>query len=164
MPMCTVISCVVGRGCLLWPVPSLGRTLLAFALIHFVLKAKFTCYSRCLLTSYFVFQSPMIKRMSFLGVGSRRSWDLYRTTHLQLLQHYWLGHRLGLLWYLMVCSEMNRDHSVIFEIASKYCILDFFVDYEGYSISFKGFLHTVVDKMVMWIKFTHSSPFYFAES
>ena len=40
---------------------------------------------------------------------------------------------------------MNRDHSVVFEIASKYCILDSFVDYEGYSISAKGFLPTLVD-------------------
>ena len=36
--------------------------------------------------------------------------------------------------------ESNREHSVIFEIASKYCILDFFVDHDGYSISSKGFL------------------------
>ena len=36
--------------------------------------------------------------------------------------------------------EMNRDHSVVFEIASKYCISDSFVDYDGYSISSKGFL------------------------
>ena len=35
---------------------------------------------------------------------------------------------------------MNRDHSVIFEIASKYCILDSFVDRDGHSISSKGFL------------------------
>ena len=28
---CGVFSCVVGRGCLLWPVRSLGKTLLAFA-------------------------------------------------------------------------------------------------------------------------------------
>ena len=28
----------------------------------------------------------------------------------------------------MVSLEMNRDHSVIFEIASKYCISDSFVD------------------------------------
>ena len=28
---------------------------------------------------------------------------LHRTVQLQLLQHYWLGHRLGLLWYWMVC-------------------------------------------------------------
>ena len=34
-------------------------------------------------------------------------------------------------WFAL---EMNRDHSVIFEIAPKYCILDSFVDYEGYSI------------------------------
>ena len=45
--------------------------------------------------------------------------------------------------------EMNRDHSVIFEIASKYCILDSLVDYDGYSISSKGFLPTVVDIMVI---------------
>ena len=38
----------------------------------------------------------------------------------------------------MVCLEMNRDHSVIFEIASKYRILDSFVDHDGYSISSKG--------------------------
>ena len=43
---------------------------------------------------------------------------------------------------------MNRDYSVIFEIASKYCILDSFVDHDGYSISCKGFLPTVVDTMV----------------
>ena len=45
--------------------------------------------------------------------------------------------------------ETNRDHSVIFEIAPKYCILDSFVDYEGYSITSKGFLPTVVDIMVI---------------
>ena len=45
----------------------------------------------------------------------------------------------------MFALETNRDHSVVFEIVSKYCILDSFVDYEGYSISSKGFLPTVVD-------------------
>ena len=45
--------------------------------------------------------------------------------------------------------ETNRDHSVIFEIAPKYCILNSFVDYEGYCISSKGFLSTVVDIMVV---------------
>ena len=59
-------------------------------------------------------------------------------------------------WFAL---EMNRDHSVIFEIASKYCISDSFVDYDGYSISSKGFLPTVVYIMVIQIKFTHSSPF-----
>ena len=45
--------------------------------------------------------------------------------------------------------ERNRDHSVILEIASKYCILDSLVDYDGYSISSKGFLPIVVDIMVI---------------
>ena len=45
--------------------------------------------------------------------------------------------------------EMNKDHSVIFEIAPKCCILDCFVYYEGYSFSSKGFLPTVVDVVVI---------------
>ena len=49
-------------------------------------------------------------------------------------------------WFAL---ETNRDHSVVFEIASKYCILDSFVDYDGYSISSKGFLSTVVDIVVI---------------
>ena len=49
----------------------------------------------------------------------------------------------------MVCLEMNGDHSVVFEIAPKYCISDSFVDYEDYSISSKGFLPKVVDRMVI---------------
>ena len=56
---------------------------------------------------------------------------------------------------------MNRDHSVIFEITCKYYISDSFFDHDGYSISSKGLLLTVVDIMVIWVKFTYSSPFYF---
>ena len=49
----------------------------------------------------------------------------------------------------MVALEMNRDHSVVFETAFKYCVLDSSVDHDGYSISSKGFLPTVVDIMVI---------------
>ena len=38
-------------------------------------------------------------------------------------------------WFAL---EMNRDYYVIFETASKYCILDSFVDYDSYAISSKG--------------------------
>ena len=48
-------------------------------------------------------------------------------------------------WFAL---KMNRDHSAVFEIASKYCISDPFVDHDGYSISSKGFLPTV-DTMVI---------------
>ena len=49
-------------------------------------------------------------------------------------------------WFAL---KTNRDHSVVFETASKYCISDSFVDYDGYSISSKGFLPTIVDIMVI---------------
>ena len=53
--------------------------------------------------------------------------------------------------------ETNGYHSVVFETAPKYWILDSFFDYEVYSISSKGFLPTVVDIMVISMKF--SLPF-----
>ena len=59
-------------------------------------------------------------------------------------------------WFAL---EMNRDHSVVFEIASKYCILDSLIDYDGYFIYSKEFLLTVVDIMVICVKFTCSIPF-----
>ena len=49
-------------------------------------------------------------------------------------------------WFAL---EAKREHSVIFETAPKYCISDSFVDFEGYSISSKGFLPTVEDIMVI---------------
>ena len=49
-------------------------------------------------------------------------------------------------WFAL---ETNRDHSVVFEITSKYCISNSFADHYGYSISSKGFLPTVVDIMVI---------------
>ena len=49
-------------------------------------------------------------------------------------------------WFAL---ETNRDHSVVFETASKYSFSDSFVNYDGYSISSKGFLPTVVDIMVI---------------
>ena len=64
-------------------------------------------------------------------------------------------------WFAL---ETDRDHPVIFEIASKYCILDSFVDHDGHSISSEGFLPAIVDIMVMSVKFTHFSLFQFADS
>ena len=73
---------------------------------------------------------------------------LHRTAQLQLLQCYWLGIDLDYCDIEWFAFEMNRD-SVVFEIASKYCISDSFVDHDGHSISSKGFLPTVVDIMVI---------------
>ena len=74
---------------------------------------------------------------------------LHRTIQLQLLQCYWWDIDLDycdIEWFTL---EMHRYHSVVFEIASKYCISDSLVDHDGYSISSEGFLPAVVDIMVL---------------
>ena len=51
---------------------------------------------------------------------------------------------------MLNCLPGNKLRSFYcFEVAPKYCILDYFVDYEGNSISSKGFLPTVVDTMII---------------
>ena len=49
-------------------------------------------------------------------------------------------------WFAL---ETNRDHTVIFEIVSKYCISESFADCDVYSNSSKEFLHTEVNIMVI---------------
>ena len=51
----------------------------------------------------FAFQSPVMKGHLFWMLVLEGLVGLHRTVQLQLLQHYWLGYRLGLLWYWMVC-------------------------------------------------------------
>ena len=100
MSMCRVFSCVIGKRCLIWPVSSFGKTLSLFPASFCTPKPHFTPGISWLPT--FAFQSPIKKRTSFLGASSRRSLGLHRTIQLQLLQHYWSGHRLGLLWYWII--------------------------------------------------------------
>ena len=91
----------------------------------------------------------MMKRISFLALVLEGLVGLHRTIQLQFFGISGLGTDFDCFdteWFTL---ETNRDHSVIFEIASKYFILDSFVDYEGNSISSKGLLPTVVDIMVI---------------
>jgi len=90
-----------------------------------------------------------MKKTSFGGVSSRRScrfslepfsFSFFSITGRGIDLNY-----CDIEWLAL---ETNRDHSVIFEIASKYCILDSIVDYD-YSISSKGFLPMVIDIMVI---------------
>ena len=73
---------------------------------------------------------------------------LHRTVQLQFLQRYCLGIDLDYCDIEWFALETNRDHSVVFEIASKYCISDSFVDHDGHSISSEEFLPAVVDIMI----------------
>ena len=72
---------------------------------------------------------------------------LHRTVQLQLFSVTGWGIDLDYCDIEWFALETNRDHFVVLEIASKYCISDYFADHDGYSISSEGFLPTVVDIM-----------------
>ena len=158
MSICRVFSCVVGRGCLLWPVCSFGKTLLAFALLHFVLQGQTCLLLQVSLDFLLLHSNPLWwKGHLFWGVLVLEGLvGLHRTIQLQLLQHYWSGITVilnGLPWKRteIILSFLRLYPSTAFQTL--------FVDYDGYSISSKGFLPTVVDIMVIWITFTYSHPF-----
>ena len=83
----------------------LAKSPLAFDLLCFVLQGQICLLLQVSRFPTFVFHSPIMKMTSILGVSSRSSSrsSSCRTVHLQFHQHYWSGHRLGLLWYWMVC-------------------------------------------------------------
>ena len=175
MSMCITFSCVLGRGCLLWPVRSLShffsfifiswRNIQCVLLSHFfhlflLVGGTFSVFYFLIFFSFifiswtsafswqnsvslwpasyctprpnlpvtpgiswlatFAFQSSVMKRTSFLALVLEGLVGLHRTIQLQFLQLYGPGHKLALLWYWEFALEMNRDHSVVFEIASKY--------------------------------------------
>ena len=136
----TVMSRFVVKGCFLWRPCSLDKTLPFFTL-HY--KAKLAYYSGYLLIPPFAFQFFMMKRKSFLclflvfNIGGLVvfiepfNFSFFSITGQGINLDY---HDIE--WFAL---EMNKDHSVIFETAPKYCISDSSFDYEGYSISYKGF-------------------------
>ena len=103
----------------------LAKTLpreLALALLHFVLQGQ-TCLLLQVIPWLLLLHSSLLWWKGQVFSVSSRRWYRHRTIQLQLLWHYWLGHRLELLWHRMVCLG-NKDHSVVFEIAPKYYISD----------------------------------------
>ena len=83
-----------------WPVCSLGKTLLAFTLHHFVLQGQTYLLLQVSPDFWLLHSNPLWwKGHLFFGVISRWSFRSHRTLQLQLLRHQWLGHRLGLLWW-----------------------------------------------------------------
>ena len=158
MSMCRVISCVLGRECLLWPVHSLGKTLLAFDLLHFVLQGQTSLLLQVSLDILLLLSSPLWwKGHLFLVLVLEGLIGHHRTIQLQLLKHYWLEHRLGLLWQWMACLRNEPRSFCGFSDYTQVLHFRLFSDYEGYSISSKRFLPTIVDIMVIWVKFTHFS-------
>ena len=139
---------------------SFDKDLLAFALLVLYTKAQSCLFSRYLLISYFCILIPHDEKdIFFLLLVQEGLVGLQITGQLSFF-----GISGGAQTWITVMlnglpRKMNWDYYVIFESLPKFCILDSFVDDEGYSISSKEFLPTVVDIMVIWIKFTHSHPF-----
>ena len=98
MSMCRVISCVIGKGCLFLPVHSFGKTLLDFALLHFVLQGL-TCLLLWVSLDFLLLHSnPQGSKGHLILCVCVCVLDsvlcLRRISQLQFLQHQWLGYRL----------------------------------------------------------------------
>ena len=77
--------------------------------------------TRYLLTSYFCIPVPYKRKGHLFWVLVLEGLvHLHRTIQLQLLQHYWWGVDLDYCDIEWFALEMNRDHSVIFNVASNY--------------------------------------------
>ena len=87
----------------------------------------------------------------FSGVSSRRSCSIIEQFNFSFFSISGWGTDLDYCDTEQFALETNQDHSVIFKTAAKYGILDTFLDHEGYFISSKGFLPTVVDIKVIFI-------------
>ena len=86
MSICRVFSCVV------------------FALLHSVFQGQICLLLQVFLDFLLLHSSPLWwKGHLFEVLVLEGLVCLHRTVQLQLLQLYWSRHRLGLLWYWMVC-------------------------------------------------------------
>ena len=89
--MSRVFSCVVGSGCLLWPVHFLGKTLLAFALFYFVLLDQTYLLLQASLDFLLLHFSTLWWKnfffFFFLVLVLEGLVGLHGTIHLQLAQH-----------------------------------------------------------------------------
>ena len=127
MSMCRVVSCVVGGGCLLWPVHSLGRTLLAFDLLHCVLQGQICLLLQVSLDFLLLHSSPLwwkghllwvLVLEGLIGLLEPFNFSFFSISTWDIDLHYSDSE-----WFAL---ETNRDHSVVSEIASKYWISDFY--------------------------------------
>ena len=129
-----------------------GKILLAFTLLHFLLQGQTCLLFQVSLDFLVLHVSPHDEKDIFFGVISYLELRFQKVFQVFIEPFNFsffgiTGWDIDLDYHDIeqFALEMNREHFVVFEIAPKYCILDSFVDYDGYFISSKGFLPTVVD-------------------
>jgi len=130
MSMCRIISCIVEKGYFLWPVCSLDNSVSLCPASFCTPRPNFPITPDIswllLLHSSPLWWKERLFFFSFFGVNSRRSYgsslELFNFSFFSIsgwgvdLDYY------DVEWFAL---EMNQDHSVIFEIAPKYCVSDF---------------------------------------
>ena len=160
MSMHRVFSCVVGRRCCYDQGVLLAKLLLSFDLLHFVFQGQICLLFQVSLDILLLHSSPLWWKgyLSWVLILEGLI-GLHRTIQLKILQHYWSGHRLGLLWYWIVCLGNEQRSFCHFWDCIQVLHFRLFCWLWGVLHFPKGFLPTVVDIMVIWVKFTHSSPF-----
>ena len=122
MSTCRVFSCVCYDWCIL--LAKLCQSLPCFILYS---KTKLASYSRCLLTFYFCIPVPYDEKDIFFQCWFQKVFQVFieqfnlrffGLTGWGIDQDY-----CDIEWFALV---MNRDHSVVFEISSKYWIFGLF--------------------------------------
>ena len=113
MSMYNVIACVVGRGCFLWPVCFLGRSLLVFALLNFVYQGQTCLLLRVSLD--FLLCIPVLcnEKDLFFGVSPRRSYSSSKNHSAPSSAWSIDLNYCDVEWFAL---EMNWDHSVVSEM------------------------------------------------
>ena len=113
MSMWRDVSCVVERECLLWPECSLGKTMVAFVLLHFVFQGQ-TCLLLQVSLDFLLFiPVPYDEKTFFWLLVLEGLVGLHRTVQLQLL------HICGWCIDLDYCDiewfalEMNKNHFAV---------------------------------------------------
>ena len=113
--LCRVMSCVVGKGCFLWPVLSVSKILLDFALLHFVFQGQTYLLLQVPLDFLLWYSSPMATHSTLLpgkfhgwrslmgcNHGVRKSWtrlsDFAFTFHFHALKKDMETHSSALAW------------------------------------------------------------------
>ena len=157
MSMCRVFSCVVGRRCLQWPVCFLGKTLLAFAVLHSVLQGQICLLLMYFLTFYFCIPVPYNENTSFIDLVleallvfieplnfsffSISGWGI----DLDYCDIEWFSSETRSFCHFWDCIQVL--HFRLF--CWLWWLLHFFLGILAYSSRYK----------LIWGKFTHSSPF-----
>ena len=149
MSMCRVISVLLEEGICYDQYIVLAK-LLAFALLHFVFQGQTCLLLQVSLDFLICIPVPCDEKDIFYQYQFQKVLQvIIELFNFSFFSIRGCGIDLDYCDIESFALEINRDHSVIFEIAPKYFISGSFVDYETYSVSSKGFLPTVVDIMVI---------------